>query len=532
MHIFLLGGGVMQVPAVKAARQMGWRITMADGNGSCLARPLVDTFLHVDLRDRPGLLAAARACSPSIDGVFTAGTDFSTSVAFVSEAMGLPGIPYAAALNATDKDRMRNVLRSAGVPVPDHVPLTHEAGPAELEALVKRLGFPVVVKPVDNMGARGVRRVDIPEELPGAVDAARRSSGTDRCLIESFLDGPEFSLDALVFDGEVHVTGVADRHIYFPPYFVEMGHTMPTEAGMEERRALEAVFERAIDALGISHGSAKGDIFLTERGAVVGEVAARLSGGYMSGWTFPNAYGINVTKAALRLAVGERPGPFALEPSRNEWSAERALVSAPGIVEAVDNRAGTLPGITDVFVKVTPGDAVTLPTNNVEKVANVISRMPDREGAVSVALDALHLIDVDLRVGVPETEEFVFGHGATSPFRPYGLTGNQIDAILAVTGEVDSVVERLLSGGPLPVTDRVSAVRPRYPTPPPGGVFAHLVQESLIVVSEPGLDGAFWRTFLAAGRQGVRYLARTVAHHRAHGTLPTWARRWLWPTAP
>ena len=121
------------------------------------------------------------------------------------------------------------------------------------------------------------------------------------------MDGPEFSIDSLVFEDKLVITGFADRHIYYPPYFIEMGHTMPTEFSEEERNKVIKAFAKGVKALGLSCGAAKGDMKLTSNGAMIGEIAARLSGGYMSGWTFPYASGINLTEQALFLASGVFP---------------------------------------------------------------------------------------------------------------------------------------------------------------------------------------------------------------------------------
>ena len=149
--ILMLGGGTMQLPAIHSAKSRGWTVILADGNGACVARSLVDAFHHVDLVDLDGLIAVAERYD--LDGVFTAGTDFSTSVAYVAERRGLPGIPYQTAQRATDKLRMRQCFVRAGVPSPDYVEIEEGQDPA---FLLDRLGLPVVVKPVDNMGARGV----------------------------------------------------------------------------------------------------------------------------------------------------------------------------------------------------------------------------------------------------------------------------------------------------------------------------------------------------------------------------------------
>ncbi|TVQ28634.1 MAG: ATP-grasp domain-containing protein, partial [Spirochaetaceae bacterium] len=315
-----------------------------------------------------------------------------------------------AALNATDKFRMRGVLRAAGVAVPDFA-LVDEATLARdsLGAEVERLVLPVVVKPVDSMGARGVVRADDWDQAIGYARSAVAYSRSRRVIVEELIDGPEFSIDALAYGDTIQITGFADRHIVFPPYFIEIGHTLPTALSDGDQAAIIAEFERAVRALGIGPGAAKGDMKLSSRGPVVGEIAARLSGGYMSGWTYPLATGVNLSEAAIRIALGEPPG--ALRPRWNRTSAERAVVSIPGVIERVDgvDSARAVAGVEELFLLRGPGDSIRFPQNNVEKVANVIAVADSRDAATDAAMRAVSAIDVVLSPGMPATDQFLFG---------------------------------------------------------------------------------------------------------------------------
>ena len=107
---------------------------------------------------------------------------------------------------------------------------------------------------------------------------------------------------------------------------------------------------------------------------MVGEIAARLSGGYMSGWTFPLASGVEVTEAALNIAVGLPPGDLA--PRLRKVCAERALISIPGIVERGRGRRRGAEAEAESkrsFLRVAPGDTVVFPSNNVQKCGNVLA---------------------------------------------------------------------------------------------------------------------------------------------------------------
>jgi biotin carboxylase len=404
-RIIILGAGVMQMPAIKIAKELGFLTIVLDGNPDAAARDLCDRFEHIDLKDKEAILALAeklKAEDAGLAGIMTAGTDFSTSVAFVAERLGLPGIPYGVALDASDKGRMRKRFAAAGVPSPAFV-----VWAADDDAPKLPFSFPVVVKPVDNMGGRGCRRVNNDDELRAALPDALRFSRSARVIIEEYMDGPEFSVDAIVCDGEITICGLADRHIFYPPYFIEMGHTMPTECPPARQKALLDTFVAGIRALGINNGAAKGDIKLTSGGPMIGEIAARLSGGYMSGWTYPYASGAEPTAGAILVAAGERPQ--RLLASKNWTSAERAFISIPGIVASIHDiaRAEQQTWIKNVFLTAREGGEVSFPENNVGKCGNVISAAPTRKEAVEAAENAVRSILIRLRPHEKVTDTFL-----------------------------------------------------------------------------------------------------------------------------
>jgi len=463
MIVMILGAGVMQEPAIRAAKELGWIAVAVDGNPRAPAAGLADRFLHVDLKDREGLAAAARGIRSELglDGVFTAGTDFSASVAYVAAELGLPGIPPEAALRASDKLAMRAAFEAAGVPSARFAAVSSAS---DIEAALGSIGFPLVVKPADSMGARGCRLARGRAELADAVEAALPFSRSGRAIVEEYIEGPEFSIDAILAPGGILIRGIADRHIFFDPYFVELGHTMPSSARPQVISEVLSAFEAGIRALGLTTGAAKGDVkYCPERGcAVIGEIAARLSGGYMSGWTYPYASGIDPTREALELCVGLSPSPSGQD--RGWTSAERALVSIPGKVREVlgAQAAERAPYIKKLFLRAAPGDRVVFPSNNVEKCGNAISQAACREDAVGAAEEAIAAMLVRLEPEVAETEAFLAGEGrlasaegGTWPpeaFRLGGEAARELDAMDDFGGGAAAA-----AGGPLTVAPFPSA---------------------------------------------------------------------------
>ncbi len=407
--LIILGAGVMQGPAIKAAKEAGFETIVVDADASAPCASLADRFERIDLKDKEGMEALARSLQADggLSGIMTAGTDFSATVAWVAERIGLPGIPYETALNASDKERMRECFKRAGVPSPAFTSLSAEPD----EGWTPPFPFPVVVKPVDNMGARGCRRAETMPELREAAREALPFSRSNRIIIEEYMEGPEFSIDAIVYKGEITITGLADRHIVFPPYFIEMGHTMPSCLPDMEAEALLAVFKAGVRALGLADagniGAAKGDIKLTPSGPMIGEIAARLSGGYMSGWTYPYSSDVNLIRAAVEIAGG---GALPSLSAARDWtSAERAFISIPGVIRAVigADAARAVPGVRDLFLRVKAGDAVCFPVNNVSKAGNVISAAPTRDEAIHAAETAVHAVLIRLEAPHPATDSFL-----------------------------------------------------------------------------------------------------------------------------
>lgn len=458
-RVFMLGAGFMQGVAIRAACALGCTVVAADGNPSAVCAAEADQFVCIDLKDTARLIDYARYLQQNggVDAVFTAATDFSAAVAAVAAACGLRGHTLEAALNATDKVRMRECFRKAGVPSPAFIELTaadleasasagaalHTGVPTgaaepftaagrsasgfESDTCEQTLGvllgelagrFPLVVKPVDNMGARGCSLVEDISGLREAAATAVRYSRSGRVIVEEYIEGSEFSIEGLVFGGRLYITALADRHIFFPPYFIEMGHTIPSDCPQAIADEVISVFERGVHALGLTDGAVKGDILVRDGKAFVGEIAARLSGGYMSGWTVPYSSGLDITAAALTLALGGSPrlhtcgkDHFVVPLKQNcpFVSAERAWISIPGQVAAVSGleAARAAPFVKDVFPRAGAGDTVVFPQNNVEKCGNVLSAAPSRREAVQASEAACRKIVLRLKPHIAETDAFL-----------------------------------------------------------------------------------------------------------------------------
>jgi biotin carboxylase len=531
----------MQGPAIIIAKSLGLHTVVLDGSDQAPCIGLADQFEKIDLKNKEGIGTFALSIQNSYDklGIMTAGTDFSASVAWTAERLGLPGIPYETALNASDKSRMRECFKKASLPSPDFIIIT---GSINHESI--RLPFPLVIKPVDNMGGRGCQRLDNFDEFQKAAKNAIQFSRSGRAIVEEYMDGPEFSVDAIVYHGEITICGLADRHIYFPPYFIEMGHTMPTDIKKERQKELLDTFCAGVRALGIADdkniGAAKGDIKLTSKGPVIGEIAARLSGGYMSGWTYPYSSGVRPIRAAILAAMGEKPD--LLSPKKSFTCAERAFISIPGTVKTIDFIPDTSHKdkkaqrhkvnyefktdyikkqeyVNDVFFRITEGAKVNFPENNVSKCGNIIASARNRDSAINAAEKAARSVYIRLDTADKTTGLFLQETGVSSAFPPdaFQLTEMQKAALENIPDIQTEAVKKQINNGyelslyPFPafteselkdytgrsINENLSAIR-------------GLTSLALTISDERDTDKitlgrSFWRAFIRGAYQGALY---------------------------
>ncbi len=533
-NILILGAGLMQKPAILSAKELGFKTFVIDADEKAVSIQYADEFRKIDLKDKEGILKYALEIKnkEGLDAVFTAGTDFSASVSFVSEKLNLPSHSYNAACNASIKNIMRSCFEKAKVPSPKFLKVSKDdINENLLKNILKTLDFPFVVKPVDNMGARGCRMVRSENEFDSAVKVATDCSRTGCAIVEEYMDGPEFSIDALVYDGTFTVTGFAERHIYYPPYFIEMGHTMPAVLDKKMHDELISVFASGASALGLTCGAAKADIKYTKNGPMIGEIAARLSGGYMSGWTYPYSSDLNLTKQGILIASGEKPEdlinrrekidfnpginthlkqPYDLyEVKSIRTSAERAWISIPGTVEYIENITEyTDKAVFDFLPRATVGinSEVDFPRNNVQKCGNVISVSNDRNIAIKASEDAVSNVFITLKPNDKKTDDFLNNKELSDENKfPPSAFGEITEEMLKDIKKIIPAKENLTKNIPkfIESADYNNRVDWSYNT-----ILQILQKFDILRPDHPELDGIkFWKALFRGGLQACVYVS-------------------------
>jgi biotin carboxylase len=292
---------------------------------------------------------------------------------------------------------MKQKFSADGVPIPRFMPLNSVA---ELRELVLQKGLPLVIKPVDSRGARGVLRLTDNIDLDWAFEFSRQQSPTGRVMVEEFLAGPQISTESIVLDGVAHTPGLSDRNYEFletfAPHIIENGGDLPTQLSEPAQQSIKDLIQHAAASMGIHSGVVKGDVVLHAGKPRIIELAARPSGGYFCTHEIPLSTGVDFVGAAIRLALGEKIDARDLVPRFQKHVCQRYLFPRPGRVVCIRGAesATSMPGIVFCQVRAKAGDVIG-PVNSHPARAGLVMAMgfsrSDAKGKAEAAIQAIHI---------------------------------------------------------------------------------------------------------------------------------------------
>jgi biotin carboxylase len=365
--LLILGAGIDQSYPIRMAREEGLRVLAADMNPNAPSFALADEAAVVSNRDIEALKQlcddSARKGHP-VAGVLVMGADIPHVAAELALHLGVPGPSVDTGRWTTDKFLMKQQLSRAGVAVPWYAKVESAA---HLRQLMRQHGGEkFVIKPTDRSGARGVLLVDASSSDSDAMyDEAKAEAYGGEVQVEEYIEGDQISTESILWAGKAYSPGFVDRNYEmlarFAPHFIENGGIHPSKIQGQQRTAIEDLVERAALALGIQNGVAKGDVVITGDGTpMIIEMAARLSGGDFSESLIPLGCGVNIVKAAIRIAVGRTPDLSDLTDQWERAVANRYFFGEPGILKAIHGatEARALPWVRKLDVYVKPGDTI------------------------------------------------------------------------------------------------------------------------------------------------------------------------------
>ena len=391
--ILIIGAGFLQDFVIQKAKSMGYEVIAVDANPASVGFRYADKHGVINIVDEKACFAYAQ--EENIDGVLTAATEYGVlTAAYIAEQMNLVGLKYDTAKMIKNKYQVRKRLFEAKVDDAAQAYEVHEN--TDLAALAQKLTFPIMVKPCDGSGSRGVSRVDRASQLAEACKAAMAASVTHRAEIESFITGREYGAESLVVDGAVHVLGIMRKWMTEPPYYAELGHAVPSGLDDEvEKKVIECV-ENAIKALGIRSGAVNIDLLVTEDNKVyMVDVGARMGGNLIGSHIIPYGTGIDYMGNMIKNAVGDM---VDLSPVTKPTAvATRLLAFRSGKVEKLPDfeKIEQEYGV-EIYHHLEIGQTIREYHTNLDGCGYIVARADCVETAMANADKALNLIQKEI----------------------------------------------------------------------------------------------------------------------------------------
>ena len=356
--ILILGAGPDQLPIYKAAKRRGLTIIGADGRFDSVARPWADHFLHIQSTTGEEIVQLLGDRVP--DGVVSPGNDsFHHAIFYLTNYYDLPQVLTPAAVEASsNKAYFCQQMCQAGVCVPRG---QSSQEMAELENYARRIGFPLIVKPIDASGNKGVTCVQSEEQLNDALIRAFANSPKKHVMVEEYIEGAHGGIEVFRLQGETKLTAVSQRHHSGPPDFLTLKHVVGLPMGEVVRQKITCAVNRICATFGIENGPLNLDFVVRGDDIFFLEMGARLSG---NGFPFlvKQCYGWDTYDLALQVALGELQGKTIVDPVQQNIGGILIIKSAvSGTLEQFDH-LDTIrqhPAFIAEHLFVQPGDPVT-----------------------------------------------------------------------------------------------------------------------------------------------------------------------------
>lgn len=325
--LLFLGGTMQQIPAIEKAKDLGYYVVTCDYLPDNPGHKLADEYCNISTTDLDGVLALAQKLR--IDGIVAYASDpAAPTAAYVAEKLGLPGNPFESVKLLTEKDLFRDFLEKNGFNCPRHRGYTSRD-----EALADLTGgtgglcplnYPLMIKPVDSSGSKGVVKVLSAEELPAAIDEAFSYSRGHRIVAEEFIvkKGYQVSGDGFSVDGRLFFTSYGNE-LYSgrgTREYVALGEFWPSLLTAEQKTKVDAELQRLISALGMRTCAYNIEVILDKDDNVyVLELGPRNGGSYIP-QLIRYATGVDLVEVTLKAAMGDPLPRLSMVPTTGVWS--------------------------------------------------------------------------------------------------------------------------------------------------------------------------------------------------------------------
>lgn len=306
--ILLLGGSAQQVVAIKTAKRLGYSTVLCDFLTDNPGKFLADKFYLVSTTDKAAVLEVAQ--KEHVHGVLAYASDpAAPTAAYVAEKMALPGSPYKSVEILCNKDKFRAFLKEHGFCTPEAKGYTNISKAVQdiKNGLFK---YPIIVKPVDSSGSKGVSRIDSFEQVENLLEYAMSYSLGHRIIVEEFVEkyGYQIAGDGLSVDGKLVFRYFANDHfdVRCKNPFVPVAASFPYNIPDEVQNKIHDTIQRLLTLLGMRTSTYNFDMRIDKDFNVyLMEVAPRDGGNYIP-QAIRYATGVDLVECSVKAAMGEK----------------------------------------------------------------------------------------------------------------------------------------------------------------------------------------------------------------------------------
>ena len=390
--LLIIAAGILQVAVIKKAKEMGVYTIAIDANKNALGLKYADKAIVTDITNIQTVLEIAK--KEKIDGVIHPCSEVAmNTMGTINDVMKLNGVGLETAIKATNKEKMRNAFKTFNAPSP-----LSKGAYLEEDALriAKEVKGDIIIKPSRNSGSRGVTRLEANSnegDILYAFKRALENSYDHSAVIEQYIDGPEFSVEIVIWNNEPQVLTVTDKLTSGSPYFVELGHSQPSQFPHHELIKIKNAAIDGCKALKLNWCVAHAEIKLQDSNPFIIEIGARLGGDFISTELVHLSTGVDMVAAAINLALGKIPD---LVPKHNpQGAAIRYFTPKAGKLTKITNLDNIIEDPNryqlEVYKKV--GDTIPELRSSLDRSGHVITIGKDANEAITNAEKILNKIE-------------------------------------------------------------------------------------------------------------------------------------------
>ncbi len=301
--IAIIGASYLQLPLIEKAKMEGCTTYVFAWQADDPGEKAADFFFPISIIEKEKILE--KCIEIEIDGICSIASDLAMlTVNYVAEKMHLCGNSFASTIISTNKYEMRKAFLKNGDPSPRAIEVS-----AETELPLLPFQFPLIVKPTDRSGSRGVCKVHSLEELHPAVNRALEQSFEKKAIIEEYIEGIEYSVEYLSFHGVHYFLALTQKYTTGSPYYIEEAHLQPAVMSKQDLDHIKKTVEHALDTLGLANGASHSEIKINGDKITIVEIGGRMGGDLIGSHLVPYSCGYDYLKAVLSVALGIAPEP-------------------------------------------------------------------------------------------------------------------------------------------------------------------------------------------------------------------------------